>query len=589
MATIGTVLAWVALGGYFLVYLRYAIVHSAQLHRSACEAADVANRARMTPPGSSAATLPPECCRDPLTGEPIREGPTLNGAPAVQQRLVYRTMPAALQPPAHWHHPLRNHRGLFVTFGLFGTFVGVTVGLSGLGPAIGRLNNGDTTAITAAISNLVNGMETAFGTSVVGILLYVLVPVFEKQYFLRRFVRSPDGPLCLAVLLFNKHAIVDADDAATRRKYALSVGLMQQQCQLLSDVAAAVDNAAASREREHAALMKVAERQLSALNRLSPSEMLDAARGLQSSAEKFGRVVADITPVTRALHDATTTLSDAAKTLSADTIGEAVGAAVSGTMDRVVTQQLKPVLVCIAESSEQVPRALAPLQHLEAVVRLASMLEMFPASLRDGLKEELAVIAAFCDRLDRQMNETDRANEAQRAAAHATMEAAATIGEALKGSSRTHQQAAAGIETAVQATRGIVSAFGELASELRTEAEASAAVAAAVVREAADVMSAGERAVQLAAGLMQGAGRVGEVQRVELQKAASVISDAAERLGLASNTVENFTAEAQEAIVELLNHFQDEIRRAVSASAVARTHEATPVMKGPSDAAGVTA
>ena len=72
--------------------------------------------------------------------------------------------------------------GTFVGIGILGTFVGLTYG-------VGNFDTGSTEAIRSSISQLLAGMNTAFSTSVWGMLLSLLFSFIEKLCF-RRFEKK---------------------------------------------------------------------------------------------------------------------------------------------------------------------------------------------------------------------------------------------------------------------------------------------------------------------------------------------------------------------------------------------------------------
>jgi ABC-type transporter Mla subunit MlaD len=72
--------------------------------------------------------------------------------------------------------------GIFVGWGILGTFVGLTYG-------VGSFDTGSTEAIRGSISQLLAGMNTAFATSIWGMLLSIVFNIVEKWAF-GRFHRS---------------------------------------------------------------------------------------------------------------------------------------------------------------------------------------------------------------------------------------------------------------------------------------------------------------------------------------------------------------------------------------------------------------
>lgn len=74
--------------------------------------------------------------------------------------------------------------GIFVGWGILGTFVGLTYG-------VGSFDTGSTEAIKGSISQLLAGMNTAFATSIWGMLLSIVFNFIEKMAF-GRFRRSAE-------------------------------------------------------------------------------------------------------------------------------------------------------------------------------------------------------------------------------------------------------------------------------------------------------------------------------------------------------------------------------------------------------------
>lgn len=74
---------------------------------------------------------------------------------------------------AYW----KNFGGIFTGIGIFGTFLGLTIGLLGV-----DLATSDTAALKEGIGNLLSGISVAFGTSLIGIFCALLYGGFYKYY-----------------------------------------------------------------------------------------------------------------------------------------------------------------------------------------------------------------------------------------------------------------------------------------------------------------------------------------------------------------------------------------------------------------------
>lgn len=74
---------------------------------------------------------------------------------------------------AYW----KNFGGIFTGIGIFGTFLGLTIGLLGV-----DLTTSDTAALKEGIGNLLSGISVAFGTSLIGIFCALLYGGFYKYY-----------------------------------------------------------------------------------------------------------------------------------------------------------------------------------------------------------------------------------------------------------------------------------------------------------------------------------------------------------------------------------------------------------------------
>lgn len=64
--------------------------------------------------------------------------------------------------------------GLFLSFGILGTLIGLTVGLTGLD------FNGNNDSLLSAVGVLINGMQVAFQASILGIIFSLLWQIFDK-------------------------------------------------------------------------------------------------------------------------------------------------------------------------------------------------------------------------------------------------------------------------------------------------------------------------------------------------------------------------------------------------------------------------
>jgi len=80
------------------------------------------------------------------------------------------------------HRLLNAGSGLLVGFGLLGTFLGLTIGVM-------DFDSGSTEAIQSSINELLNGMGTAFATSLVGMACSLIYIILEK-ITLNRFQRN---------------------------------------------------------------------------------------------------------------------------------------------------------------------------------------------------------------------------------------------------------------------------------------------------------------------------------------------------------------------------------------------------------------
>lgn len=69
---------------------------------------------------------------------------------------------------------VRSAPGVLSGLGVLGTFLGLTLGIS-------NFDNNDTSAVLKSIDNLMNGMNTAFYTSIVGMLLSLFYIICEKK------------------------------------------------------------------------------------------------------------------------------------------------------------------------------------------------------------------------------------------------------------------------------------------------------------------------------------------------------------------------------------------------------------------------
>ena len=80
------------------------------------------------------------------------------------------------------HRLLNAGSGLLVGLGLLGTFLGLTIGVM-------DFDSGSTEAIQSSINELLNGMGTAFATSIVGMACSLLY-IFIEKTTINRFQRN---------------------------------------------------------------------------------------------------------------------------------------------------------------------------------------------------------------------------------------------------------------------------------------------------------------------------------------------------------------------------------------------------------------
>ncbi|MDF0728430.1 MotA/TolQ/ExbB proton channel family protein [Cytobacillus sp. S13-E01] len=67
----------------------------------------------------------------------------------------------------------------FVSLGILGTFIGITMGMEGLNP------DGPSDELQGGIERLLGGMNVAFISSIVGILISLIIQFIDKLYFYR--------------------------------------------------------------------------------------------------------------------------------------------------------------------------------------------------------------------------------------------------------------------------------------------------------------------------------------------------------------------------------------------------------------------
>ena len=83
--------------------------------------------------------------------------------------------------------------GLFTSLGILGTFLGLVTGLHGL-----SLNAADTSALLAAMEQLIAGMSTAFLTSLVGLVASLAFNLLNNHYVGKCERRLTDSAMCSA-------------------------------------------------------------------------------------------------------------------------------------------------------------------------------------------------------------------------------------------------------------------------------------------------------------------------------------------------------------------------------------------------------
>ncbi|MCI4411606.1 MAG: hypothetical protein JHC38_08010 [Thiotrichales bacterium] len=70
-----------------------------------------------------------------------------------------------------WVHPSANRRSIIVSLGVLGTFYGISYGVYHF----------DVTQLDSSIVDLINGLKIAFFTSTFGLMLYVLLGMFNRK------------------------------------------------------------------------------------------------------------------------------------------------------------------------------------------------------------------------------------------------------------------------------------------------------------------------------------------------------------------------------------------------------------------------